>query len=216
MNTMNKKKLPRIIALAIVVTALAVIMSLKHGFRITAYSPNLNKISTGTPYFDINFNNPLSTKGISISSPSGIINSYSIVGSSDLRIFFNLPLELNTSYKLVIGSISDRNGDEIRNESIVFKTVYLSPSTRTKQETQYIVSQQDKPNYQIYGTTLVNLLPFIGPANDFLINYGLVNNIPEIIITGTTQQSFNDAKIWISAQGYDITNLKIEYITGRP
>jgi hypothetical protein len=212
---MSRSNVLKLIMPIVLVVLIVGVLSIKHGFRIKSYDPSLSNISTSTPYLDIVFSNPISNKDLSIYSPDGIVRSESIVSPNNLRVFFTVPLSTNRKYQIVIHTVDSTQGKIIKNQVINF-TAFYSPNSLSPSQTQYIVSQQDKPNSQIYGTDLVNILPFIGPGGNFLINYVIINQVPYITITGTSAQTYQDARLWISSKGYDVSALNIKYINQEP
>lgn len=71
-----------------------------------------------------------------------------------------------------------------------------------------------------HASKLVQLLPFTGPRFSYKITYTyhFSNNqaVPTIVVTAPTQQAQQDAIAWIKAQGYDPTQLTIQYVTAQP
>lgn len=67
------------------------------------------------------------------------------------------------------------------------------------------------------NTSLIKLLPFIGPGFEFRIDYGNTSSGQVIIyITAPNSGAQQDAVTWIKNQGYDPTKLDIQYVTGQP
>jgi hypothetical protein len=108
--------------------------------------------------------------------------------------------------------------------------VFLLPSDATG--TQYLKDHPDEA-YLIEGLTgtkndqlaqqqvdtqpLLNLLPFIGPAFEYRIDYGETPagakypQQPGIYISANSDQAKQDALDWMNAQGYDPTKMNIVY-----
>ncbi len=213
---MNKKLYLILIILLVVGFIVMELLINKQQFKIVGYNPSLSKISVYTPYLDINFNDSLSQNNVSLSSPENIISSFNIVGSKTLRVFIKPPIKPNTSYRVVIDNVDSTSSKKIKNKSIIFKPIIVPVNSLSPSQTQYILQQQSTSLAKIYGTTLVNLLPFIGAGDDYEINYQTVDNVHYITITATSTQAFNTAKGWIAARGYNVATLKIKYISGQP
>jgi hypothetical protein len=144
------------------------------------------------------------------------VASYKLNGSSTVRVFLNIPLQVSTLYQITIRSVSSVSSSTIKNQTLSFKAVYVPSNLLPKEQTKYLTSIQDKPASEIYGTTLVNSLPYLAPASEFLINYDIINQKPYITIASGSQQGIKDANLWITNQGYDITKLNIKYYNQSP
>lgn len=213
---MNRKNLLISIIILIILIPVFAYITASRGFRVTGYSPALNNIATVTPYLDVNFSNDVSKSNLNIYSPQSIVSSYKIISPKTVRVYFNIPFSENTKYQLILGIVGSTNGKILRNYSFSFNPVYINSQSLPKSQQQYLLSQQDKPKSEIFGTTLVNLLPFIGAGDTFLINYNLINQKPYITITTNTAQGKQQALTWITSQGYDPTKLNIIYINQAP
>src|ERR1035441_7771095 len=106
-----------------------VLVVINRGFRVTGYSPSLSNMSTVTPYLDIDFSLHITTKNLHVYSPESIVSSYKLQSSDILRVYFNIPFAVNTTYSVVIGSISSTSGNTIQNYSFSFKPTYTNQSS---------------------------------------------------------------------------------------
>jgi hypothetical protein len=213
---MNKNRRYLFLAGIILIVFSVFIFSINRGFRITNIRPSLKNVSTVTPYIDLSFSQPVSNSGLYIYSVQNIVASYKLNGSSTVRVFLNIPLQVSTLYQITIRSVSSVSSSTIKNQTLSFKAVYVPSNLLPKEQTKYLTSIQDKPASEIYGTTLVNSLPYLAPASEFLINYDIINQKPYITIASGSQQGIKDANLWITNQGYDITKLNIKYYNQSP
>jgi hypothetical protein len=213
---MNKKRWLQLTGIIIVIVLVISLSSIKHGFRIVGYDPPLKNISVDVPYFDIEFNEPLSNANLSLYSPQTIISSYNVVNTYDIRVVLTTPVIAGQSDTVVIRSVEDSDGKIIKNLQFSFKPIYAKANTLTKAQSQYLLNQQAKSLAQVYGTTLVNMLPFYGFGNEFEVNYKTINDIPYITITAATSNADQDAQTWIAGQGYTVSTLNIKYIDQQP
>jgi len=213
---MNSKKFIYFVSGVLALLIFYLVFFTSNGFRITGFSPTLNNIATTTPYIDIYFSEPVSENDLSISSPNNIVSRYIIQSPKDVRVYITYPLNNNQKYEIVLDKIISFKGAVINFKTIPFTPLYTDPSSIPKSQIKYIVSKQDKSNSQIYGTTLVNILPYIAPGFTFMISYNMVNNNPAIVITSATSDGVSAAKTWITNQGYRVSSLNIIVINKQP
>ena len=213
---MNSKKILYFLAGLLVLVALYLVFFTDRGFSVTSYSPTLNDITTITPYIDIRFNQSVSESDFSISSPDNIVTRYILESPEDVRIFLTVPLNNNQKYKIILDKIISNKGSEINYKTISFTPLYTDPSLIPKSQIKYLTSEQDESASEIYGTTLVNILPFYSPGFIFSVTYNIVNNKPAIIITSATSSGVSQAETWITNQGYNISSLNINVVNQQP
>jgi len=213
---MKSKKIIYLISGLIILLLFYLVFLASSSFRVNSYSPTLNNITTITPYIDIYFSKTISQSDLSISSPENIVSKSIIESPKDIRVYLIYPLNDSQKYKIILNKIVSTTGSVINLKTVSFTPLYKNPNSIPKSQIKYIVSHQDKPTAQIYGTTLVNLLPYISPGFSFTINYNIVNNTPTIIITSATSSGVSAAKSWIVNQGYTISSLNIEVVNQQP
>ncbi|HEY5267843.1 MAG TPA: hypothetical protein VII94_01770 [Candidatus Saccharimonadales bacterium] len=213
---MNKKILLLVLSIFAVILLIFFALSFNRGFRITGFSPSLKNISTVTPYFDIEFSEPISLKGLFIYSSQNIISSYKVNGIKNIRVYLNIPLDTSINYQIIIRNVSNKNSESIKDQTVSFRAVYTPSGLLPKAQVKYLTSTQDKSVSQTYGTALVNSLPYLSPGNEFLVDYGIVNSVPRITVTSASSQGYTDANTWITTQGYNLSALNIKYISQQP
>jgi|GEM_PF-6703069 len=212
----SKKGLLVLVGCAAGFVLLILALSLNKGFRVISTDPKLNLASIVSPYMDVDFSSGVEAGGLSLYSSQNIISSYSLVNKNDLRIYFKLPLRNNFKYTVTVVSATTIDGKKHSNLKFSFTPTALPSSAISAQQNQYFASHQDQTEAQIYGTTLVNLLPQLGPASEFEITAQTINNVPYIVITGASEQAYQDAQSWITGQGYNVKTLTIKYVSEQP
>jgi hypothetical protein len=88
-------------------------------FHVVSTNPNTNNVASVAPFFKVNFNEPLSGKSLSVSSSYSIVRSYSVRGKT-LVITLSPPMTVGYSYYIKINSISDKNGQLIKDKVFTF------------------------------------------------------------------------------------------------
>ena len=192
------------------------INSKNSGFRIIKYSPPLNSVSTITPYIDVDFSDPLASTGLYIYSYQNIVSSYKIFNSNYLRIYLKVPLQIGIKYQLKFVSVMNKSNGYIKDSVISFSPKNVGASSLTKDQIKYLTDTQNKSTTQIYNTSLVGILPYLSPGDEFLVSYEQINGTPYITITSASQQGYNNGILWISSQGYNPSKLNIKYIDQQP
>jgi len=213
---MKSKKIIYLVSGLLVLLVFYLVFFTKSGFKVVSFYPTLNNITTITPYIDINFNEPISESDLAISSPDSIVSRYIIESSDQIRVYLVYPLNSGQKYSLVLKKIVSFKGLVINNKTISFTPLYTDSSGIPNSQLKYLVSKQNESPAQIYGTTLVNLLPFFEAGFVFEVNYGMVNNSPTIIITSPSPSGVAAAKTWITNQGYSVSSLNIEIVNQQP
>ena len=72
-----------------------------------------------------------------------------------------------------------------------------------------------KGNAELKQYPIINDLPYIGPGNEYRIDYGVdASNNVAITITVAAQSDESDALGWIQSEGFDPSKLPITYVVG--
>lgn len=133
-------------------------------FHVIGTDPSVNSIGTLSPFLKVSFNKELSSKNVSISSPSGAGSSYK-VQDKVLIIYLNYPLTADKMYSVDIASVYDSSGAKLSNLVFSFKPTNIPFNDLPQDEQNALVNSQDHYNIPGINITYVN-------TND-LINNGM-------------------------------------------
>lgn len=102
----------------------------------------------------------------------------------------------------------------------VTKTIQIDKKQLLAVNLQLVSSAQNKLNQDnTEANTLIKLLPYAGPANEYIVSYSykFESNIaqPTINITAATTQAQQDALNWIKNLGFNTSKLDIKYNSSR-
>lgn len=162
-------------------------------FHITSISPNPDKVSYLSPRLVVDFNKELVNNTVQVSSKDITVNS-TVQGK---QLIINLPdnLKGDQTYTITVDSISSKNGDTIKNHSILLKTV-LNSDSLTDADKKIILDKQQAAKSPIINDPIFSYLPY--STLDYSIDGALTNgdNIDKAItLTITITLSAADAKI---------------------
>ncbi len=133
-------------------------------FHVVSTTPSTRNVSSIAPFFDINFNRPLSGEGLAITSDPNIIKTYKISGKS-IIVSLNASMQLNSIYTITVSHISDLKGDSLSSLVFSFKAQDIPYQDLPKDQQQVLLSRQTvKLNTR-------NSLTYTGL--DSFVNYGL-------------------------------------------
>lgn len=131
-----------IIGVIFIIILLTIFIIYKNSlFRVTNTNPSINNMSTITPDIIINFNRNLSTHNIILSSIPKIITSYKVSGQY-LQVNLKTPTNIQTSYSLIINSISDNKGTTLHNIHLSFIPQTIPFNQLPKNQQNMILKQQ--------------------------------------------------------------------------
>ena len=187
-------------------------------FHIVREQPSLGNISAISPSLDIEFNRNLSSK-VNITSTPKIIKNIS-VRNKTIIINFNIPMLTNHVYTIDIVNVSTTKGSHLYGQKLQFIPKHVTGSSFTNAYRQKLLKKQTQYEQAISDYPLLKLLPFTGPNFEYSIDYNMENSsqgeIPVIQITTLSQQGRQDALNWIIGQGYNPSQMKIQYIDAQP
>lgn len=159
-NSQNRK--PKHTKLLVAFAAIALIILLgwtfyrSSQFHITGTESNLNQVASIAPYLKINFNKPLSTQGLSVSSSPSVIGSSVVNGDVLMLSFKQNTLSTQTSYTITIASVFDTSGTRLTDQKLTFTPKSIAYNNLPKDQQQAIVNAQDKYPYAVNTIWYVN------------------------------------------------------------
>jgi hypothetical protein len=213
-----RKRLRMLVAVVIVLIGGLIIYEIVRSFQlhIVSTDPALSDVATVSPFLKVNFNNPLSSSNLSVSSQSGIIQSYSVANKT-LTINFVEPLALQQTYTITIASVADTAGKRLTNTKLSFIAKYVSSNKLSTAQTQAQLQTQSQYSQTPEANPLAQELPYLGAGEEFRIDDSVqTNNQIVITITAPNPQAQQDALTWITSQGYNPAKLDIKYVTAQP
>jgi len=151
-------------------------------FHATDTNPSLSSVATVTPFLEINFNRPLSSSGVNVTSSPSIINSYSVSGDQ-LKLNFPPMLQQNRAYTVTVESISDTTGKQLKNLHFTFTPKYISTGNLPEDQQQAILKRQAAAAPQSAGATFA--------GTEGLINNGLTTT--QVQVFESDLMSFSQA-----------------------
>jgi hypothetical protein len=213
-NYKNKIKLLIILVIVGLILVVGVFALVNLNFRVVGTTPNSSKVNTASPYFDINFNKPLSSK-VSASSPQGAVSSYKVYGKT-LVVSLNIPLKISVFYTISLKNIYDTSGKHLNNLNFYFKPAYVADNNLPSNQTQDLLNGQVQYLNSTYGAGLAQQLPFTEPNLQYKITYTSNGSSYVFQITAANIQNQQAALEWIKVMGYNPANLNIQYINQQP
>ncbi len=209
---MNKRlKLILIILTLLILLLVGYLLYRNTTFRIVSVSPSFQNLNSVTPYVDITFNKDLKNN-IHIEMTNQGLQSYKIK-NNQLFLYFHIPLSTSTNYQLEISNIESVSNKTIKDVFYKFKPIFsLNISSNSS---KYLQKQQIQYNQQQSFNHLMQMLPFISPNGLFEINYTNTNGFV-LIITANGTENQKLALNWLSADGYNPKDYKIQYINAQP
>ncbi len=135
-------------------------------FRVVSTNPARNSVAIVSPFFKVSFNKPLSARGVSVTSPYPIINSYQVTGKI-LVINLNTPMVTSHAYWLTIKDISDSAGHKIASKTFSFTPSNIAAQNLPADQQAAILQKQ-----AAHAPSKTNI-GFVGM--DQLVSYGVTS-----------------------------------------
>jgi len=193
-------------------------------FHIVSTDPPVSRVSNSIPFFNINFNKPLVSKSLKITSSPDIISSYNVSGKAiDISL---KPLTVNQAYTITINSLAATDNETIQNKSLRFVAQYISPQDLPNDQKQAILHNQEN-----YSSPADN--PIVGHLPHSTLNFILsaqvttgTNSKPSLVlqaqillapgVTGATaaadiNQYKQDVLSYIQSLGLNPAQYNIQY-----
>lgn len=126
-------------------------------FHLVKTTPSLSAITIITPSISFNYNKPLSSAGLVISSESKVINSYTINGKSLVIRLDSSLLAVGKSYVIEVGPLQSLSGNKLPKRVYAFKVVSISFDQLSKTQRDAILKNQANPPY---SRGVINYLGF--------------------------------------------------------
>jgi len=141
-NFINKSSVIKIIVVVLLVVVVFVGYSryIDSKFRVVGTSPATGKISTISPWLDIDFNRQITQKGFSISHIPKFVNNYTL-GKEMLVLNLNTPLDSGQVYSITF-SVTDTVGDKLINKTVSFQPNNIPFSSLPKDQQKTILNDQ--------------------------------------------------------------------------
>lgn len=109
-------------------------------FHVVSTDPSLQNFASVATYVDFNFNQPLSSDGVSVSSSPSITTSHSVHGKT-LKIGLTPPLVVGNSYTITI-SVSSTKDKRLVNKPFTFTAQDVDFNSLSKAQQQAILATQ--------------------------------------------------------------------------
>lgn len=152
------KRLGVIVVLILVVVGVASLIQSSR-LRIVSTDPNINQMTTWTPFFKITFSKKVSATGLSVSSsPKIIYNNKVDVSGNTVTVNLNVPLDSNQTYTIILNNISSTGGQRITNKIYRFKPASVSRNQLGEDE-QEVLLQRNQAS-KAYQDPILSHLPY--------------------------------------------------------
>lgn len=152
------KRLVVIVVLILVVVGVASLIHSSH-LRIVSTDPNVNQMTTWTPFFKITFSKKVSAAGLSVSSsPKIIYNNKVDVSGNTVTVNLNVPLDSNQTYTIILNNISSTDGQRITNKIYRFKPASVSRNQLGEDEQEALLQRNQAS--KAYQDPILSHLPY--------------------------------------------------------
>lgn len=128
-------------------------------FRMTGTTPDLGKVSSLSPFIDINFSKQLNPESINITTENVDVTSFE-TDNKTLRVFIG-EIEADSEYTFTIDSISAKSGKLLQNIKISFTAQDIPFEKLSKAQQQAILQNQDRTD-NTKSDGILGYLPYGG------------------------------------------------------
>lgn len=128
-------------------------------FRMTGTTPGLGKVSSLSPFIDINFSKQLDSENINITTEDIDVTSFE-ANNKTLRVFIG-EIEADSDYSFTIDSISAKNGKSLQNIKVSFTAKDIPFEKLSKAQQQAILQNQDRTD-NTKSDAILGYLPYGG------------------------------------------------------
>jgi len=168
-------------------------------FHIVRTNPSSQNVATLTPFFNIEFNKPLSTSGLSVSSNYAIIKFYK-VQQKTLSLTLNYPLTAGATYAITVNSVQAVGGHKISNKTFKFTPKNITYDKLSADQKAVILKGQSQ-NEAAYNNPILAHLPY------GTLDYNLTATF--VTVSGQTKLELN-AQLLLSEA--DLSSLQSEQV----
>lgn len=154
-------------------------------FHITGTNPSTNSVSAQTPFFKINFSQPISADTVKVSTYPDILLS---TEASNKVLTLNIEgMEIDSEYTITLQSVENNKGKKIENQTFKFKARDIVFSKLPKDQQEAILARQD-------DAPQVNRNPIL----QYLPHSTLTYNLSAVISSG--QGDTGESKVSLQAE----------------
>lgn len=199
----------RIIALGLIAITLVVIFKFVDnlGFKIRSTSPSFDNIGSLTPFTDIVFNKDLDASATKVSSSPGWVVIGQDVQKNILRILYQKPLVVGSTYKVTVYARIEGGNNEVA-KTYSFSVKNIPFEKLTKEQQKYLTQSQNRGAFQ--DPILANL-PHITP--EFELAGSVDNSVspPNLKLQATLYMTQADMSDQVSVEAQHKQSV-LEYI----
>lgn len=156
---MNIKRKYIVLAVIPVITLVAWFIYQGTLFRMTSTTPDLSKVSSLSPFIDINFSKQIDPESINITTEDIDVTSFE-ANNKTLRVFIG-EIEADSDYTFTIDSISAKSGKALQNIKISFTAKNIPFEKLSKSQQQAILQNQDRTD-NTKSDGILGYLPYGG------------------------------------------------------
>ena len=156
-SSLNKTKV--FIGLCLIIAAIVFsVVSIVLPFHIVRTDPGSQNVATLTPFFNIEFNKPLSASGLSVSSELRRYQSYRIQQKT-LSLTLNYPLTAGATYTITVKSVQSVGGHKISSKTFKFTPKKIAYDKLSADQKAAIIKGQSQ-NEAAYNNPILAHLPY--------------------------------------------------------
>jgi hypothetical protein len=199
-------------------------------FLVTSTDPATDKVLTVSPFFKVDFNKPLSSSGLSVTTDPNIkYNNQVRVSGNTLTVYLNVPLDSAKTYRIIINRVSSTSGQHITNKQFSFKPRVGTQNQLGEDEQEALIQRNGQS--AVYKDPILPHLPY--RSVDFSLTSSIgsgANNQATLTLqaqlfihtaqTGDTvsaiAQDKQEVQDYIKSLGLDPSNYTIKYTAITP
>lgn len=169
-------------------------------FHITGTDPALNSVAAISPYFRINFSQPIDASSVDLSMDPNVITSTSVDGKK-LTVYLN-NMSVGVNYTITLSHVKNLKGKELTNQTFFFVAKNIDFSKLSKEQQALILTTQDKSTdtnrdpifqYMPHSTLNYELSAVVGGGGDS--EASTVSIDAQILLNGADVRGGKDAAV---------------------
>lgn len=171
--TVGSQWLKRVLVVVVVLLLVWVgwLIYISSTFHIVRTSPSLNSVGNVSPFIKLYFNEPLSSKGLSVQTNQDITKA--TINGKIMTVSLSQNLTAGNTYTIVINHLASSGGRLIHNKRLTFVARNIAFSDLPAEQQQAAIASQDQYPYS------VNSINYVG--FDALTNTGLTSDQVQLV-----------------------------------